>query len=94
LRGRLDDSDFDTRCEAHVGLARRGDEKGVEPLLQAFRGKVVSTLMVEAPAQFGRPQFAPVLQELRHWWDVDPELLDEAIAACSAERGDAENDNE
>jgi hypothetical protein len=94
LRDRLEDSDLDTRCEAFVGLARRGDEFAVAPLLQEHRGKAVATLMVEAAGTFGRAEFAPVLQELRHWWDVDVDLLDKAIARCAGERGDAGNDNE
>lgn len=94
LTDRLDDPDLDTRCEAFVGLARRGEECAVRPLLKALKGKTVTTLMVEAAGLFGRPEFAPVLQELRSWWDVDPEILEEAIARCSGERSDAGNDNE
>jgi hypothetical protein len=91
LRDRLDDEDFDTRCEAMVGLARRRDEQAVEPVLRALRaddGDAVSTMMVEAAGYFGRAEFVPVLESLRSWWDVDEELLEKAIAHCSGARRD------
>lgn len=37
LRDRLDDANFDTRCEAFVGLARRLDERAVAPSCGPWR---------------------------------------------------------
>lgn len=88
LKYRLDDADFDTRCEAMVGLARRRDEAGIRPLMDWLAGDDVSTMMIEAAGHYGLPQFVPLLVELRSWWDVDPELLENAIAHCSGERRD------
>jgi hypothetical protein len=91
LRDRLEDEDFDTRCEALVGLARRRDEQAVKPVLRALQGldgEAVSTMMVEAAGHFGRAEFVPVLERLRSWWDVDEELLEKAIAHCSGTRRD------
>ena len=88
LKDRLEDPDFETRCEALVGLARRRDKTAHEALMRALKGDVVSTLMVEAAAYFGSPEFVPVLTGLRSWWDVDAELLEKAIAHCSGEHLD------
>lgn len=102
LKDRLDDSDFDTRCEALVGLARRGDESAVRSLKKWLAGDNVSMMMIEAAGYYGRSDIVPLLEELRSWWDVDPELLEDAIAHCSGERRNewwdtdrcAGNDNE
>ena len=88
LRDRLNDADFETRCEALVGLARRRDEAAIQPLFQAFEGEFVSMLMIEAAGYFGRAEFVPILTGLRSWWDVDTELLEKAIAHCSGEHCD------
>lgn len=85
LRDRLNDSDLDTRCEAFVGLARRRDEAGVGAVLRALEGETVSTMMVEAAGRYGREAFLPALLQLRDWWDVDEQLLENAIAHCSGD---------
>ncbi|MDR3636956.1 MAG: HEAT repeat domain-containing protein [Isosphaeraceae bacterium] len=83
LAERLGDDDDDTRCEALVGLARRGDERVLPALHKELSSELVGTLAVEAAALIGRPELHPVLVALESWWDVDKELLDEAIRACS-----------
>ena len=88
LRDRLNDPDFDTRCEALVGLARRRDVSGVEQLKRSLQGDMVSTMMIEAAGYYGRSDFVPILQELQSWWDVDDELLKKAIKHCSGEQRD------
>lgn len=50
LFDRLDDADPDTRGEALVGLARRGDPRGVAPLREALAAGPPGTLLLEAAA--------------------------------------------
>ena len=47
LKYRLDDADFDTRCEAMVGLARRRDEAGIRPLMDWLAGDARVGRLVE-----------------------------------------------
>ena len=79
---RLDESDHEIRGEALVGLARRGDERVVEYLLKELSSNEVGTLAIEAARDIARPQLYPSLIKLKEWWDVDQELLEEAISAC------------
>ena len=83
LAGRLADEDDDARCEAMVGLARRGDPRVIPPLLKALASESVWALEVEAASLIGDPRLYPELVALRGWWDVDEELLEGAILACS-----------
>ena len=79
---RLNDSDHEVRGEALVGLARRGDERVVEYLLKELSSGEVGALAVEAARDIARPQLYPGLIKLKEWWDVDRELLEEAVGAC------------
>jgi HEAT repeat protein len=87
LRGalieRLDDEDDDTRCEALLGLARRGDRRVLMTLRKELESDSVGSLAIEAAALIGDPQLHKALIALQDWWDVDDELLGEAIRACS-----------
>jgi HEAT repeat protein len=83
LAERLADDDDDARCEAMVGLARRGDLRVVPHLLKALASESVWALEVESAALIADPRLHPELVALRGWWDVDEELLEEAILACS-----------
>jgi len=85
LIDRIDDADFDTRCEALWGLARRQDERALRPLLNALKGDVVGELLVEAAGFLARPVLVDALQALQPWWDADPELLADALARCRGE---------
>ncbi len=84
---RLSDDDDDARCEALVGLARRGDRRVVEPLKMALAAGSVWSLEIEAAALIGDPHLLPELVALRGCWDDDQEALEEAIRACSATCG-------
>lgn len=83
LLERLSDKDFDTRSEAAIGLARRKEQKGIELLIQYLRSDRVGELYVEAAELYADTRLKPALLKLKKWWDVDPELLDRAIQACS-----------
>jgi HEAT repeat protein len=83
LLQRLNDKDFEIRGEALVGLALRGDEKVIPPLLYELSSESVSRLAVEAAREISNPRVQPILIELRDWWDVDQNLLEEAIKNCS-----------
>jgi hypothetical protein len=83
LVARLADEDGDTRAEAIVGLARRGDRRILPALLAELAGESVGTLAIEAAALIGDPQLYPLLVALQGWWDVDAELVSEAIRACA-----------
>ncbi len=82
LAARLEDPDADTRAEALMGLAVRGDHRVVAALQRELTGDEVGTLVVEAAKVVHSPELGAALEYLRTWWDVDPALLDEAIAAC------------
>jgi HEAT repeat protein len=82
LLARVRDADLETRADALLGLARRGDQRVVEPLLEALRSDVVGTTDVQAAVAAGAPKLYQALVELRAWWDVDPGLLESAIATC------------
>jgi|PersoiStandDraft_1058852.scaffolds.fasta_scaffold60843_2 HEAT repeat protein len=83
LLRRLEDSDDDARGKALVGLASRKDTRVVEPLKRELSGEAVGSLAIEAAEEISDPRLLPLLQELRSWWDVNPELLERAIVACT-----------
>src|SRR5688500_5450727 len=64
LLDRIDDPDFDTRCEALWGLARRRDERGLQPLVDALQREAISSLLIEAAGFFARHEFIAPLQEI------------------------------
>ena len=83
LAARLGDEDADTHSEAYLGLALRRDPRAL-PVVKAELGSDdVSNLAVQAAREFGAPELLPLLEDLRPWWTVDVELLEEAIASCS-----------
>jgi HEAT repeat protein len=79
---RLDESDSEIRGEALLGLARRGDGRVVKYLLKELSSDEVGTLAVEAARDIAHSRLYPSLLKLKEWWDVDQELLEEAISAC------------
>ncbi|MFN9853499.1 MAG: HEAT repeat domain-containing protein [Planctomycetota bacterium] len=83
LLERLEDTDFNKRSEAAVGLAKRKEPRGVPKLVECLKSDQVGELYVEAAEMYADPSLKPALVALKRWWDVDPELLDRAIAACS-----------
>ncbi len=61
---RLADEDGDTRGEAMVGLARRGDRRMLPALREELASGSVGSLAVEAAALIGDPQSHPLLVAL------------------------------
>ena len=85
LLDRLTDEHFDTRSEALIGLARRGDDRVIASVLAALRAEVVGELAVEAAGLLGREDFLPALRDLRSWWDVNEDLLERSIQQCEGQ---------
>lgn len=82
LAERLIEADDEIRGEALVGLATRRDEPVVEPLLSELSREWVGTLAVEAAREIGDARLCKPLLKLKTWWNVDEDLLKEAIDAC------------
>jgi HEAT repeat protein len=83
---RLGDQHFDTRSEAMIGLAKRRDERVVPFVVAALRAEYVGELAVEAAGALAAPVFIELLENLRSWWDVNPNLLEAALHSCKTER--------
>jgi HEAT repeat protein len=79
---RLTDTDPETRAEALAGLARRGDERVIEPLIKELSSDCVARLVVEAAETIGDPRLYPAVLQLKAWWDVDPDFLEAALSRC------------
>lgn len=86
LAGRWSDENLDARDEAILGSARRRDRR-VLPVLAARLGEdEVGRLPVEAAAYLCDERLLGPLRRLADWWDLDPDMLDEAVAACDPEQ--------
>ncbi|MCE2800769.1 MAG: HEAT repeat domain-containing protein [Planctomycetaceae bacterium] len=83
LLERLSDSDFQTRSEAAIGLANRKEQAGIDLLVEHLQSDRVGELYVQAAEIYADCRLRPALLSLAKWWDVDPELLDKALVACS-----------
>lgn len=81
LVARLDDSSFDVRGEALVGLARVRDRRVYPALLRELQSGHVGSLAVEAALDFPSPMLLESLLAMRTW-DVDLERLETAISQC------------
>ena len=81
LSQRLKDPDDDARGEALVGLAQRNDERVIAALKKELSSESVGKLAIEAAEAIASKELHSYLIALREWWDVDPELLERAIAA-------------
>lgn len=85
LIARLDDRDPETRGEAFVGLAERGDETAV-PAVAAALEAGLDARAIEAAARLGHPDLHAPLTALRDHPEMTAryaEELDEAIARCA-----------
>jgi len=83
LLDRLHDTDSDTRYEALLGLARRG-EKLVNTVIQReLSANEVNPLAVEAAEMLRSPELQPALVSLRGHASIEPDQLERAIAACT-----------
>jgi len=83
LLERLSDSDFQTRSEAAIGLANRKEQAGIDLLVEHLQSDRVGELYVQAAEIYADCRLRPALLALAKWLDVDPELLDKALVACS-----------
>jgi len=80
------DPESEIRGEALLGLAYRKDSRVINPLIAELSCGCVGRLPVEAAKEIGDALLYPVLVELHSWWDVDSNLLLEAINSCQGER--------
>lgn len=81
----LDDPHRDAMHEAFTGIAKLGDERGLEPLRKLLEGGESSRLILEACEAYADPRFLPGLQTFRDDdYDDDNDELDRVITACSA----------
>lgn len=77
------DLEAEIRGEALLGLAKRKDRRVINPLIKELSGDYVGKLPVEAAREIGDSSLYPVLIELKEWWGMNSELLQEAIKNCS-----------
>lgn len=88
LLARLDDAHVDTRCEALVGLARRGDRRVIPALRHAIENGVGSSLELDAIRMLAASELGGPLQAMLARGDEDDVAfweehgIHEAIAAC------------
>jgi HEAT repeat protein len=84
LTKRLDDGDEETRAEAWMGLARRGDARVVAPILKALHSDSVSVYAVEAAGLLHDSRFFAALLNLRGRDSTAylKQILDESIENC------------
>lgn len=82
---RVDDDKQEARDEAILGLARRRDPRALPLVLARLQEDAVGKLAVEAATYLADAQLLAPLLDLERWWDLDPELLADAIAACRRE---------
>jgi HEAT repeat protein len=86
LLARVYDEDEVTRGEALVGLARRKDQRIIEPLieeLERFHDSEYGNYSVEAAEEIADACLLPVLTRLRQSAATDDARLDEAIRRCA-----------
>ncbi len=84
LADRLDDPDDDTRGEALMGLARRKDKRVINALKQELASENVGTMAIEAAELIASKDLYSCLVALQEWWDIDPELLEQAISVSQS----------
>lgn len=87
LLARLVDEDATTSGEAMVGLARRDDQRVVEPLLANLEAGWWGSLLLEAAIAIGDPRLYPALVRLREEHKDEQDgwpfsMLEEAIEKC------------
>jgi HEAT repeat protein len=90
LAARISDARAETRGEALVGLARRKDDRAVEPLIRELRSESVGQLVLEAAETMGDSRLCSALARLKSEWRADhphARLLEDALAKCCATGG-------
>jgi HEAT repeat protein len=86
LLARVSDEDEVTRGEALVGLARRKDQRVIEPLikeLKRYPDAEHGNYSVEAAEEIADARLLPILTGLKQSADTDDTRLDEVIRRCS-----------
>lgn len=84
---RLSEDDAEIRGEALIGLARRGDERVVDPLKRELSGEFYGGWCLEAAELMADPALHPLLVSLRTRIESEVEdrfihELEQALAAC------------
>ncbi|MDF5715889.1 MAG: HEAT repeat domain-containing protein [Rhizonema sp. NSF051] len=79
------DTEAEIRGEALLGLAKRKDKRVINLLIEELCCNCVGRLSVEAAKEIGDTRLYPFLSTLQEWWDVDRNLLQEAIYSCQSE---------
>ncbi len=79
--GLADDDIYEIYGEALVGLARRGDSRILDLLLEELHSNLISPLALEACEELGDERLYPVLLVAQEWLE-DSRGLTDAIAAC------------
>ena len=81
LARETNDEDEETRLEAMMGLARRKDERVLDPLREELAHQPVASLALEAAEEFGDSRLCEVLQWLKTAGAGGQEL-EKALRAC------------
>jgi hypothetical protein len=81
LAARLDDEGGDTRFEAAVGLARRGDPRALVEVARRLDDETATIYLMDldAAAQLADPVLLPALDRLRVRWAADDDLHTDAL---------------
>jgi HEAT repeat protein len=84
----LDDTDFEVRGEALVGLACRNDPRSRDALLAEWQGDVISALSLEAAQELRDPALLPTLTKIHAQYGDEGDddfktKLKDAIMACT-----------
>ncbi len=82
----LSDTTGEIRHEAILALAQRHDARSVAAIEQELRSGIVSVPLMEAIEEIPRPEWLPLLQEIRENEKRTWRQLERAIAACSRSR--------
>lgn len=83
LFARLNDDDSVVCAEALVGLARRKDQRALQPLMEMIPRTTGGTLIFEAAEEFADPRLLPMLQALPpQESEYEQSALESAISAC------------
>jgi len=88
LAARLDDDEGDTRFEAALGLARRGDPRALSAVSRRLEDETATIYLLDlaAAAELADPVLLPTLNTLRLKWATDKDAhtvaVDYAITRC------------
>jgi HEAT repeat protein len=82
------ETESEIRGEALLGLSIRRDERVVPLLIEELTSKWVGKLAIEAAKEIRDSRLYSVLIRLKEWWDVDNNLLEEAIDNCKPKKLD------